>query len=101
MHFIFIYHCATFSSPPLQLLPKKVTREEQQEILSLLCKVHELEIENMEMQSSCMLRNFELRKKDLVVVKYEQHRTLCNEIIQQQRALMDENKVYRVANYTR
>ena len=55
-----------------QSLPHKVTSEEQGEILSLMCKVHELEIENMEMQSSCLLRNFEIRRKHMVITKLMQ-----------------------------
>lgn len=66
---------------------------EQQEILSLLVKVHELEIDNMEMQSSCLLRNFEIRRKNMVLVKYQQHLSLCDEIIQQQKSLLDEYMV--------
>ena len=80
----------------LQLLPNKMSSTEQKEILNLLCKVHELEIENMQMQSSCLLRNFELRKKDMQVAKMEQHRLLCDEIIQQQRVLIEAGKVWTV-----
>ena len=35
----------------MQTLPLLITHGEQSEVLSLLCKVHELEIENIEMQS--------------------------------------------------
>ena len=31
----------------LQVLPRKVTTEEQGEILNMLCKVHELEVESI------------------------------------------------------
>lgn len=53
----------------LKTLPRKVNSEEQKEILHLLCKVHELEIENMEMQSACLLWNFDSRRKDMVISK--------------------------------
>ena len=58
-----------------------------------MCRVHELEIENMEMQSACLLHEFELQKKDMLVTRYDQQRSLCDEIIQQQRALIDDHKV--------
>lgn len=75
------------------MLPQRINSKDQQEVLSLLCKIHELEIENMGMQSSCLLRNFELRKREMIIAKYEQHRSLCDEIIQQQRGLIDDNSI--------
>ena len=75
------------------MLPQKINNAEQQEILNLLVKVHELEIENMEMQSACLLRNFEIRRKDMVIAKYRQHLNLCDEIIHQQRDLLEDHEV--------
>ena len=74
-------------------LPHQVNSEDQREILGLLCKVHELEIENMEMRSTCLLRTFELRKREMIIAKYEQHHSLCDEIITQQRGFMENSKV--------
>uniref|UniRef100_A0A671P2C0 Kinesin-like protein n=1 Tax=Sinocyclocheilus anshuiensis TaxID=1608454 RepID=A0A671P2C0_9TELE len=68
-----------------ELLPHRVSSEEQREVLCLLCKVHELEIENAEMQSSALLKDNVIRQKNVVVQRFEQHRHLCHEIIQQQR----------------
>ena len=76
-----------------ELLPRKVTSEEQKEILLLLCKVHELEIENTEMQSESFLKEHEIRKRDLVISKFRNHRQLCAEIITQQKQLLDHNQV--------
>lgn len=76
-----------------QAFPKNMQNEEQREILSLLCKVQELQVENMDMQSSCVLRNFEIAKRDMAVDMYEGHKDLCREIILQQRALMEENNI--------
>lgn len=50
-----------------------------------LLQVHELEIENAEMQSHALLKDNLIRQKDAVVQRFEQHRHLCDEIIQQQR----------------
>lgn len=68
-----------------ELLPRRVSSEEQREVLCLLCKVHELEIENTEMQSNALLKDNVIRHKNFVVQRFEQHRHLCDEIIQQQR----------------
>lgn len=62
-----------------------MSSEEQREVLSLLCKVHELEIENTEMQSNALLKDNVIRHKNCVVQRFERHRHLCDEVIQQQR----------------
>nr|XP_020469524.1 kinesin-like protein KIF19 isoform X1 [Monopterus albus] len=76
-----------------ELLPRRVSSEEQREVLSLLCKVHELEIENAEMQSHALLKDNVIRQKNFVVQRFEQHRHLCDEIIQQQRQFIDEHSL--------
>lgn len=72
-----------------ELLPRRVSSEEQREVLGLLCKVHELEIENTEMQSHALIKDNVIRQKNFVVQRFEQHRHLCDEIIQQQRQVID------------
>lgn len=76
-----------------ELLPRRVSSEEQREVLCLLCKVHELEIENAEMQSSALLKDNMIRQKNVVVQRFEQHRNLCHEIIQQQRQFIDDHSL--------
>ncbi|XP_016381116.1 kinesin-like protein KIF19 isoform X2 [Sinocyclocheilus rhinocerous] len=76
-----------------ELLPRRVSSEEQREVLCLLCKVHELEIENAEMQSSTLLKDNVIRQKNVVVQRFEQHRHLCHEIIQQQRQFIDDHSL--------
>uniref|UniRef100_A0A8B9JTN9 Kinesin-like protein n=1 Tax=Astyanax mexicanus TaxID=7994 RepID=A0A8B9JTN9_ASTMX len=76
-----------------ELLPRRVSSEEQREVLGLLCKVHELEIENAEMQSHALLKDNVIRQKNVVVQRFEQHRQLCHEIIQQQRQFIDDHNL--------
>ncbi|XP_028264248.1 kinesin-like protein KIF19 [Parambassis ranga] len=76
-----------------ELLPRRVSSEEQREVLGLLCKVHELEIENAEMQSHALLKDNVIRLKNFVVQRFEQHRNLCDEIIQQQRRFIDDHSL--------
>ncbi|XP_032358071.1 kinesin-like protein KIF19 [Etheostoma spectabile] len=76
-----------------ELLPRRVSSEEQREVLCLLCKVHELEIENAEMQSHALLKDNVIRHKDFVVQRFEQHRHLCDEIIQQQRQFIVDHSL--------
>uniref|UniRef100_A0A8C4T502 Kinesin-like protein KIF19 n=1 Tax=Erpetoichthys calabaricus TaxID=27687 RepID=A0A8C4T502_ERPCA len=76
-----------------EMLPQKVSSEEQREVLGLLCKVHELEIENAEMQSHALLKDNVIRQKNFVVQRFEQHRQLCDEIIRQQRLFINEHNL--------
>eukprot|EP00063_Salmo_salar_P059571 XP_014034406.1 PREDICTED: kinesin-like protein KIF19 [Salmo salar] len=76
-----------------ELLPRRVSCEEQREVLGLLCKVHELEIENAKMQSHALLKDNVIRQKNFVVQRFEQHRHLCDEIIQQQRQFIDDHSL--------
>lgn len=70
-------------------MPKRVTTEEEAEILSLLLKVHELEIGKVEMQSEHLLKEYEVRRRDLMIVKYSRQKSLCDEIIQRQRIMIE------------
>lgn len=83
-----------------ELLPRRVSSEEQREVLCLLCKVHELEIENAEMQSTALLKDNVIRQKNVVVQRFEQHRHLCHEIIQQQRQFIDGESFGGIKNAT-
>ena len=72
-----------------ELLPKKISSEENREILGLLCKVHELEITNAELQSNALVRENLLRQKDVEMNKFESRQRLCDEIIQMQRTVIN------------
>lgn len=58
-------------------------------MLSLLCRVHELEVDNTAMQSHALLREGALRHRREALRRLEQHRALCDEIIQGQRQIID------------
>nr|XP_053653604.1 kinesin-like protein KIF19 [Cherax quadricarinatus] len=72
-----------------EALPKSITNDEQRELLNLLCKVHELEIQKVEMQSEALLKEHELRRRDLVIMRYDRQRSLCDEIITRQRQMLE------------
>ncbi|XP_074866733.1 kinesin-like protein KIF19 isoform X2 [Carettochelys insculpta] len=71
-----------------KLLPQQITSEEQREVLQLLCKAHELEVGNMELQASALYKDNLLCQKDFVIQRHQQHQLLCEEIIQQQQMLL-------------
>ena len=69
----------------LQNLPKYVSTEAQKEILTLLLRIHELEIQNIEYQSQLYLREHDLSQKDFIISRYQNYRSLAEELISQQR----------------
>lgn len=71
-----------------KLLPQQVVSEDQREVLRLLCRAHELEVENTELQAHGLRSKNLLCQKDLVIRCYHQHRLLCEHIIQDQRQLL-------------
>ena len=52
-------------------LPGNIANYDHREILSLLCKCHELEIENTESQSAMLLKDHEMRKKDMIIERFD------------------------------
>lgn len=81
-----------------KLLPRQVTSEEQREVLQLLCRAHELEVENTELQADNLFRKNLLCQKDFVIQRYHQHRLLCEQVIQGQRQLMQGEPARRVGS---
>ncbi|XP_006249035.1 kinesin-like protein KIF19 [Rattus norvegicus] len=83
-------HAKQKASQMEKLLPRQVTSEDQREVLQLLCRAHELEVENTELQADNLCRKNLLCQKDFVIQRYHQHRLLCEEVIQGQRQLMQD-----------
>ncbi|XP_075384312.1 kinesin-like protein KIF19 [Tenrec ecaudatus] len=73
-----------------KLLPRQAVSEEQREVLRLLCRAHELEVENTGLQASSLYRRNLLCQKDFVIQRYHQHRLLCEGLIQAQRQLIQD-----------
>lgn len=72
-----------------ELLQRRASSEQQRELLALLCKVHELEVEKTEIQSHALLKDGVIRQKNAAVQRFQRHRRLCDEIIRQQRQFID------------
>ncbi|XP_073722255.1 kinesin-like protein KIF19 [Misgurnus anguillicaudatus] len=82
------------SSKIEELLPQHISNDEQREILTLLCKVHELELGKTEIQSAVLCKENTIRNKDFIIQQHEQHRELCYDIIHQQKALIEEQGLH-------
>lgn len=74
-------------------ISKKLSTKEQKEILSLLCKNFEFEMKSLETQSEIFKRDFKIREQDMVILRLEQHRSLCDTLIYQQRKLIKDQNI--------
>ncbi|XP_070616342.1 kinesin-like protein KIF19 [Erythrolamprus reginae] len=71
-----------------KLLPEQTTSKDQREVLSLLCKTHELEVGKTELQANALYKDNLLCQKNFIIQSHQQYRHLCEELIQQQWALI-------------
>lgn len=76
---------------PFQKLPSLLSSDDEREILALMCRVHELEADKMALQSERLIRQHELRRRDLTILRYDRQRQLSEEIITRQRKLIEGN----------
>ncbi|XP_077614975.1 kinesin-like protein KIF19 [Crocuta crocuta] len=72
-----------------KLLPAGASSEDQREVVRLLCRAHELEVENTELQADSLCRRSLLCQKDFVIQRYHQHRLLCEQLLRDQRQLIE------------
>jgi len=61
----------------------------ERELLALICRVHELELERLEAHGAALAREHELRRRQSALRRHERQRHLCDQIITQQRQLME------------
>ncbi|XP_053937006.1 kinesin-like protein KIF19 isoform X2 [Cuculus canorus] len=76
-----------------EFFPRQITSEDQQEVLRLLCRAHELELGNTELQANTLYKENLLCQKDFVIQQLQQHMLLCEEIIQQQQMLIKAQNI--------
>ncbi|KAM6352040.1 kinesin-like protein KIF19 isoform 3-T5 [Alca torda] len=77
----------------MESFPRQITSEDQQEVLRLLCRAHELELGNAELQTNTLYKENLLCQKDFVIQQLQQHMLLCEEIIQQQQMLIQAQNI--------
>lgn len=71
-----------------EFFPRQITSEDQQEVLRLPCRAHELELGNTELLANTLYTENLLCQKDFVIQQLQQHMLLCEEIIQRQQMLI-------------
>ena len=53
-----------------------------------------MEIDKVEMKSEALLKEHEVRRRDLLILKYDKQRSLCDEIILRQQKLIEGKYEY-------
>ncbi|XP_050173732.1 kinesin-like protein KIF19 [Myiozetetes cayanensis] len=76
-----------------EFFPRQIASEDQQEVLRLLCRAHELQLGNTELQANTLYRENLLCQKDFVIQQLQQHLLLCDDIIQQQHMLIKAQNI--------
>ncbi|XP_047143467.1 kinesin-like protein KIF19 isoform X1 [Hydra vulgaris] len=72
---------------------KKITNEEHKEVLNMLCKLHEYEIKNIELESIKLMREYSLEQKDLKKQRDEMRQNMAHEIIELQKNIIKKNNI--------
>ncbi|XP_038613383.1 kinesin-like protein KIF19 isoform X2 [Tachyglossus aculeatus] len=76
-----------------EALAQRVGSEEQREALSLLCRLHELEVENTEAQGHSLLRPATLGPRRADPARLDRHRRLCDRLIRGQRRVIHDHRL--------
>lgn len=70
-------------------LPSRINSDEERELLALMLRVHELEADKMMLQSERLVKQHELRRRELLLLRYDRQRQISDEIITRQRRIME------------
>ncbi|XP_011635492.1 kinesin-like protein KIF19 [Pogonomyrmex barbatus] len=71
-------------------LPSRINSDEERELLALMLRVHELEADKMMLQSERLVKQHELRRRELLLLRYDRQRQISDEIITRQRRIMED-----------
>lgn len=72
-----------------QQLPSQINSDEERELLASMLRVHELEADKMMLQSERLVKQHELRRRELLLLRYDRQRQISDEIITRQRRIME------------
>ncbi|EEB13334.1 predicted protein [Pediculus humanus corporis] len=86
--------CKEKSSLLEKELPYEINSDEEKELLSLIIRVHELEIDKIILQSERLTKENALRQRDITILRFNRQRQICDEIITRQRKIMEDGKLH-------
>lgn len=74
-------------------LPKRLDSETERELLSLICRVHELEADKMALQGERLVESYELRRRGDLLHKMHRQQRITDDIITKQRQIIEGQNV--------
>ena len=78
-----------------QLCASHVLAGDQMEIVSLLNRLHGVQLDNSELQSELIVRQLDVRRRDLLLDWHRRHDGVARTLISRQRHLIGDSGVYR------
>lgn len=72
-----------------QNLPKRLDSETERELLSLICRVHELEADKMALQGERLVESYELRRRGDLLHRMNRQQRITDDIITRQRQIIE------------
>jgi len=79
------------------LCASRVLSSDQLDVVSLLEKLHAIQVENSELQSRLVLRQLDVRRRDLLIDWQRRHDNVARTLINRQRVLISDSGIYRPA----
>ncbi|XP_025407254.1 kinesin-like protein KIF19 [Sipha flava] len=70
-------------------LPKRLDSETERELLSLICRVHELEADKMALQGERLVESYELRRRGDLLHRMHRQQRITDDIITKQRQIIE------------
>ena len=80
-----------------QLCASRVLSADQLEVVHLLDKLHAVQVDNSELQSELILRQLDVRRRDLLIDWQRRHDSVARTLINRQRVLISDSGIYRPA----
>ncbi|XP_050524915.1 kinesin-like protein KIF19 isoform X2 [Daktulosphaira vitifoliae] len=74
-------------------LPKRLDSETERELLSLICRVHELEADKMALQGERLVESYELRRRGDLLYKMQKQQRITDDIITKQRQIIEGQNI--------
>lgn len=71
----------------------KISNEDRREILEALCKIHDFQIRNVELESVALMREYLLQHKDLTTQRKELRNNVVHDIVELQRDIIQGNNL--------
>lgn len=84
-----------------QNLPRRLDSETERELLSLICRVHELEADKMALQGERLVESYELRRRGDLLHRMHRQQRITDDIITKQRQIIEGTfSIYIITNYS-